>query len=61
MWIMVFAFIALVAIVFSLSVRRRRVWVRQAAGKIEYAALARGDDDGLEELIVDLRKEIEGD
>ena len=61
LWIMVFAFIALVAIVFSLSVRRRRVWVRQAAGKIEYAALARGDDDGLEELIVDLRKEIEGD
>jgi cytochrome c biogenesis protein ResB len=58
---MVFAFIALVAIVFSLSVRRRRVWVRQLAGKIEYAALARGDDDGLEELIVDLRKEIEGD
>ena len=56
-----FAFIALVAIVFSLSVRRRRVWVRQAAGKIEYAALARGDDEGLEELIVDLRKEIEGD
>ncbi|NCW29370.1 MAG: hypothetical protein EBV98_03185 [Actinobacteria bacterium] len=53
--------IALVAIVFSLSVRRRRVWVRQAAGKIEYAALARGDDEGLEELIVDLRKEIEGD
>jgi cytochrome c biogenesis protein len=61
LWIMVFAFIALVAIVFSLSVRRRRVWVRQLAGKIEYAALARGDDDGLEELIVDLRKEIEGD
>ena len=61
LWIMVFAFIALVAIVFSLSVRRRRVWVRQAAGKIEYAALARGDDEGLEELIVDLRKEIEGD
>jgi cytochrome c biogenesis protein len=61
LWIMVFAFIALVAIVFSLSVRRRRVWVRQAAGKMEYAALARGDDDGLEELIVDLRKEIEGD
>ena len=60
LWIMVFAFIALVAIVFSLSVRRRRVWVRQAAGKIEYAALARGDDEGLEELIVDLRKEIEG-
>lgn len=61
LWIMVFAFIALVAIVFSLSVRRRRVWVRQAAGKIEYAALARGDDEGLEEIIVDLRKEIEGD
>lgn len=61
LWVMVFAFIALVAIVFSLSVRRRRVWVRQTAGKIEYAALTRGDDEGLEELLEDLRKEIEGD
>ena len=61
LWIMIFAFIALIAIVFSLSVRRRRVWVRQADGRIEYAALARGDDDGLDELIEDLRKEIEGD
>jgi len=61
LWILIFAFIALIAIVFSLSVRRRRVWVRQADGKIEYAALARGDDDGLDELIEDLRREIEGD
>ena len=61
LWILIFAFIALIAIVFSLSIRRRRVWVRQAGGKIEYAALARGDDDGLDELIEDLRREIEGD
>jgi len=61
LWILIFAFIALTAIVFSLSVRRRRVWVRQLDGKIEYAALARGDDDGLDELVKDLRRDIEGD
>lgn len=61
LWILIFAFVALIAIVFSLSVRRRRVWVRLRDGKIEYAALARGDDDGLDELVKDLRREIEGD
>jgi cytochrome c biogenesis protein len=61
LWILIFAFIALIAIVFSLSVRRRRVWVRLRDGRIEYAALARGDDDGLDELVKDLRREIEGD
>lgn len=58
-WVLVFSFIALIAIVFSLSVRRRRVWVRQSGEKIEFAALARGDDETLEAVLEEIKEEIE--
>lgn len=58
-WVLLFSSIALVAIVFSLSVRRRRVWVRQSGEKIEFAGLARGDDEHLESVLAEIKEEIE--
>ena len=58
-WVLLFAAIALIAIVFSLSIRRRRVWVRVRGEKIEYAALARGDDEQLESVLSEIKDEIE--
>ncbi len=58
-WVLVFAALALVSLVLSLSIQRRRVWVRVADEKIEYAALARGDDAGLESLVLEIKSEIE--
>jgi len=58
-WVLIFAAIALVSIVFSLSIRRRRVWVRVRDEKIEYAALARGDDEHLEAVLAEIKDEIE--
>ncbi|MEK9599841.1 MAG: cytochrome c biogenesis protein ResB, partial [Pontimonas sp.] len=58
-WVLVFAAVALVSIVFSLSIRRRRVWVRVRGEKIEYAALARGDDEQLETVLSEIKEEIE--
>lgn len=58
-WVLLFSAIALVAIVISLSVRRRRIWVRQTGEKIEFAALARGDDEHLEAVLDEIKEEIE--
>lgn len=58
-WVLLFSSIALVAIVFSLSVRRRRVWVRQSGENIEFAGLARGDDEHLESVLAEIKEEIE--
>jgi cytochrome c biogenesis protein len=58
-WVLVFAALALVSLVLSLSIQRRRVWVRVTDEKIEYAALARGDDAGLESLVLEIKSEIE--
>jgi cytochrome c biogenesis protein len=38
----------------SLSVPRRRIWVRKFDGGFEVAALARNDDPKLEEIVADL-------
>ena len=57
---MVFSFVALFAVVISLSVVRRRIWVRVDGGRIEYAGLARGDDDQLESIVLEIKSEIEG-
>lgn len=59
-WVLIFAFIALFAIVISLSVVRRRVWVRIKDERIEYAGLARGDDAQLETIVREIKEEIEG-
>jgi cytochrome c biogenesis protein len=59
-WVLIFSFIALFAIVISLSVVRRRVWVRIKDERIEYAGLARGDDAQLEAIVREIKEEIEG-
>jgi cytochrome c biogenesis protein len=59
-WVLIFSLVALIAIVISLSITRRRIWVRVGYGRIEYAALARGDDDQLEQILREMKEEIEG-
>ncbi|WP_396179619.1 cytochrome c biogenesis protein ResB [Citricoccus sp.] len=59
-----FAILALVSLGVSLFVRRRRVWVRSATGPdgstmVEYGLLARGEDFGLREENVSLRRQFE--
>lgn len=60
----VFAVLALVALGVSLFVRRRRAWVRGTTGPdgstvVEYGMLARGEDFGLREENVSLRRQFE--
>jgi cytochrome c biogenesis protein len=59
-WVLLFSFIALFAVVISLSVVRRRIWVRIGDERIEYAGLARGDDEQLEQIVTEIKEEIEG-
>jgi cytochrome c biogenesis protein len=59
-WVLIFSFVALFAVVISLSVVRRRIWVRIGDERIEYAGLARGDDDQLEQIVTEIKEEIEG-
>jgi cytochrome c biogenesis protein ResB len=48
-----FAMLALFALMASLLIPRRRVWVRQHEdGTIELAALARGDDARLDDFLL---------
>ena len=58
LWILLSALLAMFSVAVSLSVRRRRVWVRvtQAANgaKIEFAGLARSEDPALEGVVDDL-------
>lgn len=58
-WVLLFSFVALIAIVISLSIMRRRVWVRVGDERIEYAGLARGDDAQLEQIVLEIKAEIE--
>lgn len=59
-WVLIFALLALFSLGLSLMVPRRRVWVRDNQdGTIEVAALARGDDPRLEEVLGELVKQIE--
>ncbi|NBU22600.1 MAG: cytochrome c biogenesis protein ResB [Actinobacteria bacterium] len=58
-WVLIFSLIALVSVTMSLMIPRRRVWFRATSdGKIEVAALARGDDPGLSDLLDRLVLEI---
>jgi cytochrome c biogenesis protein len=59
-WVLFFSFLALFAVVISLSVIRRRIWVRIGDERIEYAGLARGDDEQLERIVLEIKEEIEG-
>lgn len=59
-WVLLFALLALASLAISLLVPRRRVWVKELEnGKIEFAALARGDDPRLEEVLSELVTKIE--
>ena len=57
-WVLLFALLALGGVVLSLTVPRRRVWVKQTASGFEVAALARGDDPTLEKVIADIAAEL---
>lgn len=59
-WVLFFALLALSSLAVSLLVPRRRVWVKQQEdGTIEFAALARGDDPRLEEVLGQIVSKIE--
>jgi cytochrome c biogenesis protein ResB len=52
--------LALFALMASLLIPRRRVWVRQLEdGTIELAALARGDDANLDGFLERVKQELE--
>lgn len=53
-----FALLALVALATSLSVQRRRVWLRKTENGFEVAGLSKNDDPKLEQVVVDLIEEI---
>lgn len=59
-WVLFFAMLALFSMGLSLMTPRRRIWVRRNGdGTIELAALARSDDPRLEEVLIEIRNEIE--
>lgn len=58
-WVLLFAVLALVSVTVSLMVPRRRVWLKDLGdGKMELAALARGDDPGLDQLLDDFQAQL---
>lgn len=59
-WVLFFAMLSLFSMGLSLMTPRRRIWVRRNGdGTIELAALARSDDPRLEEVLIEIRNEIE--
>lgn len=59
-WVLIFALLSLFSMGLSLMTPRRRIWVRRNRdGTIELAALARSDDPRLEEVLIEIRNEIE--
>jgi cytochrome c biogenesis protein len=55
-WVLLFAVLAVLGLLSSLFVPRRRVWVKAVEGakgvtRLEYAGLARGEDPGLEAAV----------
>ncbi len=59
-WVLFFAMLSLFSMGLSLMTPRRRIWVRRNGdGTIELAALARSDDPRLEEVLIEIRTEIE--
>jgi cytochrome c biogenesis protein len=58
LYVLAFSLLGLAALAVSLSVPRRRVWVRKFEGGFEVAALARNDDPHLQPLVDDLVQQI---
>jgi cytochrome c biogenesis protein len=54
----VFAILAFIGLAISLSVPRRRIWVRKFESGFEVAALARNDDPRLEDIVANLVEAI---
>ena len=57
-WVLAFAILAFIGLAISLSVPRRRIWVRKFESGFEVAALARNDDPRLEDLVANLVEAI---
>jgi cytochrome c biogenesis protein len=60
-WVLLFASLAVLGLLTSLFVPRRRVWVKVIEGedgtlRIEYAGLARGEDPGLDAAVADIAR-----
>ncbi|PJJ70912.1 cytochrome c biogenesis protein [Diaminobutyricimonas aerilata] len=57
-WVLLFAVLVIAGLLTSLFVPRRRMWVKatpiDGGTRLEYAALARGDDPNLERAVADL-------
>ena len=61
-WVLAFSMLSLFALMASLLIPRRRVWVRQLEdGTIELAALARGDDAKLDDFLLRVKTSIENE
>ena len=58
-WVLLFALLALAGLLVSLTVPRRRVWVKLTDLGFEVAALARGDDPRLEVLVTELANSLQ--
>jgi cytochrome c biogenesis protein len=57
-WVLFFALLALSGLLVSLTVPRRRVWVKTTENGIEVAALARGDDPRLDRIVTELAETL---
>jgi cytochrome c biogenesis protein len=58
LYVLAFSLLGLGALAVSLTVPRRRVWVRKFDGGFEVAALARNDDPQLQTLVDSIVQEI---
>lgn len=57
-WVLLFALLSLAGLITSLLIPRRRVWVRKTSSGFEVAALAKGDDARLEEVVAELKEKL---
>ena len=57
-WVLFFALLSFAGLIMSLLIPRRRVWVKIVDGGFEVAALARGDDPQLEQVVNGLSKQL---
>jgi len=56
---LVFALLALLGLVMSLLIPRRRVWVKLSDTGYQIGALARGDDPQLDRVVAELGKALD--
>jgi len=55
-WVLGFAVAAVLGLLTSLFIPRRRMWIKYADGRLEYAGLARGEDPALAAAVADLAR-----